>query len=105
MGVAQQTVRAVREGFGLGDGDKVFVKMFSSPLRGHTLASPTFEEVGEPDDVASGSWHDYRVKGASVERASERPTGKRRGRASGRGRSIPQVSRCHPAGRLVSVEA
>ena len=73
-GVAQQTVRAVREGFGLGDGDKVFVKMFSSPLRGHTPASPTFEEVGEPDDVASGSWHDYRVKGASVERASERPT-------------------------------
>jgi hypothetical protein len=51
--VAQQTVRALREVFGLGEADKIFVKLFSSPLRGHTPASPTYEEAGEPDDVES----------------------------------------------------
>ena len=51
--VAQQAARALREVFGLGDGDKVFVKMFSSPLRGHTPASPSVQEVREPDDNAS----------------------------------------------------
>jgi hypothetical protein len=42
--VAAQAATALREVFGLRDGDELFVKLFSSPLRGHTPASPTYKE-------------------------------------------------------------
>jgi hypothetical protein len=57
--VACQAVRSLREVFGLGDEDRVLVKLFSSPLRANTPAGPeyvedTLEEAGElidPFDV------------------------------------------------------
>lgn len=52
--VAKQSARALREVFGLGDGDKVLVKLFSSPIRGHTPASPSVLEVVSLDDISTG---------------------------------------------------
>jgi hypothetical protein len=40
--VATRATVTLREVFGLGDGDEVFVKMFGSPIRGDTPASPEY---------------------------------------------------------------
>ena len=47
--VASQALRTLRELFGMGDYDKVLIKMFSSSIRGDTLASP---EYSIEDDAA-----------------------------------------------------
>ena len=47
--VAQQAVGVMRGVFGLGAEDKVFVKMFGSPLRGNTPASPRYEKEADGD--------------------------------------------------------
>ncbi|MGD0312240.1 MAG: hypothetical protein ABSC90_07245 [Acidimicrobiales bacterium] len=57
--VASQAVRSLREVFGLGDEDGVLVKLFSSPHRANTPASPeyvedTLEGVGGLIDPSGG---------------------------------------------------
>jgi hypothetical protein len=46
--VAKQTAETLAQVFGLDDEDKVFVKMFGSPIRGNTPACP--ENVTSPSD-------------------------------------------------------
>jgi hypothetical protein len=44
VGVAQQAIRTLKQVFGLSGDDKLLVKLFSSPNRGSTPATPTYEE-------------------------------------------------------------
>ena len=45
LGVAQQAIRTLDQVFGLSRNDKLLVKMFSSPNRGNTPATPIYEEA------------------------------------------------------------
>ncbi len=49
--VAQRAMRTLREVFGLTEGDLVLLKMFSSPIRGDTPASPVVVEESEPEST------------------------------------------------------
>ncbi len=56
-GVTRQALETLREVFGAGDGDKVTVKLFSSPRRGKTPASPEYvEDDGEGESELIDPW-------------------------------------------------
>ena len=51
--VAQRAASTLHEVFGLTDGELVLVKMFSSPVRGGTPASPVVVEEFEPESTSA----------------------------------------------------
>ena len=59
--VATRAVATLREVFGLGDGDELFVKLFGSPIRGDTPAGPVYDADdaladADADDPFQGDW-------------------------------------------------
>jgi hypothetical protein len=53
--VCQRAVATLRELFGLGDEDEVFVKLFSSTIRGDTPASPEYSTEAEASPLSERS--------------------------------------------------